>query len=77
MCITSFEFKIIAYSLNSKNLTLNLNYNTDVSVDKLIHNQVKTFISIDLIIYFIGLYVTRSPANRIIYIFKFKNHAII
>lgn len=77
MCITSFEFKIIAYSLNSKTPTLNLNYNTDVSVDKLIHNRAKTVMPVNLILYFISLYGTDSPINQTIYIFKFKNHAII
>jgi len=46
-------------------------------VDKLIHNQAKTAMPINLILYFISLYDPGRPINRIIYIFKFKNHAII
>jgi len=43
-------------------------------VDKLIHNQVKTVLFIDLTLYLIILYDTENPINRTICIFKFKNH---
>jgi len=46
-------------------------------VDKLIHNRAKTALFIDSILYFIILDDTKNPISQTIYIFKFKNHAII
>jgi len=46
-------------------------------VDKLIHNRAKIALFIDSTLYFISLYDMKNPINQTIYIFKFKNHAII
>lgn len=47
-----------------KNLILNLNYETCVSVDKLIHSRGKTILFIDSTLYLIILYDTANPINR-------------
>lgn len=44
-------------------------------MDKLIHNQAKTVLFIDSILYFIILYDTANPINQTICIFKFKKSA--